>query len=64
MKAYLLTTGIVFVLVVVAHAARICVEGVHVVADPFFASSTLLSIGLAIWAGRLWRVLSRRDEQR
>lgn len=55
MKAYVLTTGILFALLVVAHVVRAAVEGVHVVRDPVFAISTLIAVGICAWAVRLLR---------
>ena len=49
MKAYLLTSGILFALIVLAHIARIFAEGLTV-ADPVFVLLPLLSAGLSIWA--------------
>jgi len=54
MKAYLLTTAILFALIVLAHIARMVAEGPKVAADPFFLLLTLLAAGLSIWAFRLF----------
>ena len=59
MKAYLVTTGVIFGLVVVAHVCRMFSEGLRLAADPFFAGLTLLSAGLSVWAWRLLRRLPR-----
>lgn len=56
MKAYLITTGIVFALITVAHFWRIAVEGSRLAMDPLFALLTLATAGLSIWA---WRLLKR-----
>jgi hypothetical protein len=50
MRAYILTTGIVFGLLVVAHVLRVAAEGIRVAADPLFAVTTLAAAGLCIWA--------------
>ncbi|HET7537374.1 MAG TPA: hypothetical protein VFJ90_13025 [Candidatus Didemnitutus sp.] len=60
MKAYLLTTGIVFVLIAIAHVARLVEEGTHPLQQPAFLLSSALSIGLAVWAWRLFRQLPRK----
>ena len=52
MKAYCLTTGVVFGLVVAAHAARLVDEGSKLVTDPLFIVTTLLATGLCAWG--LW----------
>jgi hypothetical protein len=55
MRTYVITTGLVFGLVVLAHLARAAAEGVHLVMDPFFALATVVSAGLSLWAWRLAR---------
>lgn len=59
MRAYVVTTGIVFALLVIVHLARIAAEGLGPVRDPFFVISTLLAAGLCGWAYRTWRGLPR-----
>lgn len=53
MKAYVLTTAVVFALILFGHVWRVAVEGMHVLGDPLFAFSTLLAVGLVGWAARL-----------
>ena len=55
MRAYVITTGLVFGLVVLAHIARLVAEGVRLAIDPFFALATVASAGLSLWAWRLAR---------
>ncbi len=56
MKVYLVTTGVVFALVVLAHVLRLVAEGPHLVHEPSFVILTLLAAGLSAWAWRLvWR---------
>jgi hypothetical protein len=57
MKSYVITTGIVFLLIVVAHIARVAFEGAHVASDPFFILTTLIAVGLCAWTWRLYRML-------
>jgi hypothetical protein len=59
MRTYVVTTGIVFALLVCAHLARIALEGVHVLGDPFFLISTLIALALCGWAWRVFRRLPR-----
>lgn len=60
MKAYLITTGTVFALIVVAHLARLADEGWYMLEDPWFIALTLLAAGLSGWAWRLlWRLPPR-----
>jgi hypothetical protein len=53
MKAYVITTGIVFALLALVHVARVVAEGWHVARDPFFTLITAASAGLSLWAFRL-----------
>jgi hypothetical protein len=59
MKAYVVTTGVIFALLVVSHIWRISVES-HLATDPFFILTTIIAALLTIWAGRLvWRLRSQ-----
>ena len=59
MKAYVITTGVVFGLLTVVHVWRIIVEP-HLATDPWFILVTLASAALCFGA---WRV-ARRARQR
>jgi hypothetical protein len=59
MKAYLITTGILFGLLTGAHIWRAIAEGPQMAKDPFFILLTVLAASLSIWAWRLLRTLSR-----
>jgi hypothetical protein len=59
MKAYLITTGILFGLITGAHIWRAITEGPQMAKDPFFILLTVLAASLSIWAWRLLRTLSR-----
>jgi hypothetical protein len=56
MKAYLITTGTVFALIVLAHLWRAFAEGAHMATDPWFVLLTLAVAGLSVWA---WCLLAR-----
>ena len=56
MKAYLVTTGIIFALITLAHILRMFAEGPRLAKDPFFLLLTFLAAGLSVWA---WRLLRR-----
>lgn len=59
MRAYVIITGVIFALLVVAHVWRATVES-HLARDPAFIATTVLAVALSIWAGRLaWRSTSR-----
>ncbi len=61
MKAYVVVTGIVFALILVAHIARVAAEGSHLLVQPVFLGTSLLSLGLTAWAG--WLLGRRRGGQ-
>jgi hypothetical protein len=54
MKAYVVTTGAVFGLIVVAHVLRVVAEGLALARDPGFILLTIAAATLSVWA---WRVL-------
>ena len=57
MRAYVITTGILFALLVLAHVARLFAEGPGPLADPFFLASTGMAAAMSLWA---WFVVRRR----
>ena len=60
MKAYLMTTGVVFALLTIAHIWRMMSEGgFHGDRDPWFILITLISAAFAIWAFQLLRKTAR-----
>jgi hypothetical protein len=56
MKAYLITTGTVFGLIVLAHVWRVFEEGAHLARDPVFILLTMAAGALSFWA---WRLVGR-----
>jgi len=54
MKAYVITTGTTFGLIVVLHVWRAIAEGPALVKSPFFILTTVIAGALSLWA---WRVL-------
>jgi hypothetical protein len=59
MKTYVMTTGIVFGLLTLAHIWRAFVEGPHLATDPSFVVITVVAAGLSVWAWRVLRLSSR-----
>jgi hypothetical protein len=59
MKAYVLTTGIVFALIVLAHVARVFAEGPGLLVSPTFLLTSLLALALLVWSVRVFRKLQR-----
>lgn len=56
MKAYVMTSGGVFALLVLAHILRVILEGPRVLTDFWFVFFTILAAALSAWA---WRVAAR-----
>ena len=50
MKAYVITTGVVFGLLTLAHLLRIVGENPRLAADPFYMAITTASAALCVWA--------------
>lgn len=59
MKAYLLTTGIAFGLILIAHAWRVVFESHELARDPGFIVLSLVAAGMSAWAFYLVRANSR-----
>jgi hypothetical protein len=59
MRAYLMTTGSVFLLLTVAHIVRVFQE-THLVREPWFWVVTVIPGVLAVWAWRLLRTGARQ----
>jgi len=54
LRCYIIATGIAFALMFIVHVARVWVEGVGLLArEPIILVTTLLSLGLALWAAFL-----------
>lgn len=60
MKAYLLTTSVLFGLITLAHIARMIGESSAFATDPWFLLLTFLAAGLSLWGASLWRRMSPR----
>lgn len=59
MKAYVITTGVIFGLITISHILRIFFEHRFLATDPVYILLTVLSASLCIWAGLVLRKLSR-----
>lgn len=60
MKTYVITTGSIFGLIVVAHLLRMVDEGAHVARDPWYLLLTALAAGLCLWSWRVVALMSKR----
>ena len=56
MKTYVMTTGVIFALLVLAHIVRVAGGETALVRDPFFIGATIVPLALCVWA---WRLLRR-----
>jgi hypothetical protein len=52
-RAYLITTGVLFALVAVAHVWRVIAESSALATDPWFVLLTILAVAMSAWAFRL-----------
>jgi hypothetical protein len=59
MKAYVITTGVIFGLITVAHLVRMFMEGAHLLTEPVFLLLTILSAAVCGWAFLLLRRSNR-----
>jgi hypothetical protein len=59
MKAYVITTGTVFALVLAAHIWRAFAEGAALAHNPIFLFTTAAAAGLVVWAWRVVRAMPR-----
>jgi len=58
MKAYLVTTGVLFLALAVVHVLRVLQEQ-HLARDPWFIATTMIALTLAGWAFRLFATTRR-----
>ncbi|HLE63952.1 MAG TPA: hypothetical protein VI750_12460 [Pyrinomonadaceae bacterium] len=59
MKAYVITTGLLFGLLTLAHLLRIVLENRSLATDPFYVLITAATAALSVWAWRLLRLSKR-----
>lgn len=59
MKAYVITTGAVFGLIVVAHIWRVVAEGPALAKDPAYILLTVAAGALSLWSWRVLKVMPR-----
>jgi hypothetical protein len=59
MRTYVMTTGVLFGLVTLAHVWRVLVEGPGLATDPWYILLTIAAAGLCLWAWRLIRLSTR-----
>jgi len=56
MRSYIITTGIAFGLLTLAHLWRVIEEGPGLLTNPWWVLVTLVAAALCIWAcGLIWR---------
>ena len=50
MRLYVLTTGVIFALLALAHVFRVIQEAHHLASDPWFLIITVIAALLSVWA--------------
>ena len=60
MRAYVATSGVVFGLVVIAHIARLVVEGPRALHSPVFIVASFLAVGMLVWSVLVYLRLGHR----
>jgi hypothetical protein len=50
LRCYVIATGIIFALLFLAHVARVFAEGTWILREPMIIVTSILSLGMAIWA--------------
>lgn len=50
MRCFIIASGIIFALMFIAHVARIFAEGAGILHEPLIVVTSILSLGMAIWA--------------
>ena len=59
MKTYVMTTGVIFGLLTLAHLLRVIAEGPRLATDPWYVLITVAAGALCAWAWRLVRLSTR-----
>ena len=59
MRAYVLASGLMFLVLALAHVARFVAEGSGPLHNPLFVASSLLGLGMALWAAVIFRSAGR-----
>ncbi len=50
MRSYIITSGLLFASLVVAHVLRLFLEGFSVVGNPIFLVTTIASASMSVWS--------------
>ncbi len=57
MRTFVIVSGVAFACVFIAHILRLFAEGMHLLAEPVFLSTSIASLAISAWS----LVLVRRD---
>ena len=57
MRTYTIVSGLLFLMLLLAHIARVIAEGPGELSNPIFDLTSLLGLGMAIWSYRTYRSL-------
>lgn len=61
MKAYLITSGTLFGLIMLLHIRRVVEEGPWLATEPSFVLATVVTVIMSVWAFCLLRLSKHRD---
>jgi hypothetical protein len=59
MKSYVVTSGLVFGLITLAHILRVFAEGPRLAKEPWFILTSSAALALCLWAWRVLKGLSK-----
>jgi hypothetical protein len=59
MRTYVLISGAIFAVLVIAHVVRLYFEGVSVALEPAFVISTIFGVVMSVWA---WYLLKHHGK--
>lgn len=58
MRAYVVTTGVLYVLLFLAHVARLFAEGNSPLSSWVFVATSVGALAMSVWSWRVYRSLS------
>lgn len=59
MRAYVTTTGLLYLALILAHLARLAAEGASPLSSPVFLLTTAAASAMVVWSWRVYRRLPR-----
>ena len=59
MRSYVVTTGLIYVLLLLAHVARLVAEGRSPLESTAFVATSVVAAAMAAWSWRVYRSLGK-----